>query len=475
MPDRQSAWSLRRRLLSIAAVALLASLAFGGMAMYWASSIEEDQMMDARLEHLGATVLAFVEEEIEEELLEIREGVHSMPLNLKTRPSVALLYRFQVWTRHGSLLMRSHEAPADRPLTPLEHFGFNTVRLQGEQYRTFAVPTDNREFVVQVAENIEERWTQTATITLYYVGFLLIPLSLVFGTTWIWLRRSLRSIDDLAHQLGERRPLDMTPVAIEQPPRELLPILKAVDALFERVAHALSVERGFTAVAAHEMRTPLAGLRAHAQLATKASTPDDLRQALDSMMIGADRAAHLIDQLLDLARIETMPKDAESQFETIDLSDLYQQIMEDLGQRGARKGLEFAARLPVHLMVGHRFAVQVLIRNLLANAIAYTPDGGRVELSARRDGTNLVLSVDDSGPGIATAQREKALQRFNRLGRTQAGGVGLGLSIVHSVAELHRAALSLGESPLGGLRVEVNFPQPTVFASDASPQDPSAG
>lgn len=460
MPERLSEWSLRGRLLWIAAIALLASLAFGGLAMYWAASIEEDQMMDARLEHLGATVLAFVEEEIEEELEEIREGKHTMPLNLKTRPSVALLYRFQVWTRHGSLLMRSHEAPSDQPLMPLTKFGFDTLRLQGEQYRTFAVPTNNREFVVQVAENIEERWAQTASATLYYVGFLLIPLSLVFGATWVWLRRSLLSIDTLAAQLSERKPLDLAPVTVERPPRELLPILKAVDALLTRVGHALSVERGFTAVAAHEMRTPLAGLRAHAQLATKAGSDHELRQALDSLMVGADRASHLIDQLLDLARVETTPKDAASQLEPIELSDVYQDLMADIGPRGVKKEIVFAARFGVERLVAHRFALQVLMRNLLANAIAYTPPRGRVEVSTRREGDAVIISVDDSGPGIRAEQRELALQRFNRLGRTQAGGVGLGLSIVHSVAELHGAALLLADSPLGGLRVEVAFPQP---------------
>jgi signal transduction histidine kinase len=463
MVERASGWSLRQRVLWIAAAALLASLLFGGVAMYSAASIEGDQMMDASLEHLGASMLVFVEHELEAELAEVAAGRRKLPLNLTTRPSAALLYRFQVWTRHGTLLMRSYEAPSDTPLMSLSHLGFDTVHIGDEQYRSFALPTKNHEYVIQVAENVDERMAQTAKITAYYVAFLVVPVMLVFGTTLLWLRRSLRSVDSLADQLGQRRVLDNAPVDVANPPRELLPILASIDGLIERVGHALSVERGFTSVAAHEMRTPLAGIRAHAQLATKAAGPQELGQALDSLMIGADRASHLIDQLLDLARVDTVPKDAESIFQPVDLADAYQSVMQELGPRASQKDLRITARFSGAEIVGHRFAVYVLLRNLIANAIAYTPEGGRVDVSVNHQGASTSLMVDDSGPGIKPQDRERALERFNRLGRNVADGVGLGLSIVHSVAVLHRAALTLGESPLGGLRVTVEFASAATF------------
>jgi len=457
MTEPTRTWSLRRRLVTIASAALLASVLFGGLAMYTAASIEGDQMMDASLETLGSSLLVILEEEIEEEMAEVSAGLHSLPLKLSTRPSAALLYRYQVWTRHGTLLMHSYEAPADRPLMPLTRLGFDTVRIGGEEYRSFALPTKDHEYVVQIAENVDERWTQTTRLTAYYVSLLLLPLALVFGGTLLWLRRSLRAVDSLAGQLGERRALDTTPVKVADPPRELLPILKSIDALISRVAHALSVERGFTAVAAHEMRTPLAGLRAHAQLATKAGSEQELKEALDSVMVGADRASHLIDQLLDLARVDTMPKDSEALLGPVDLSDVYQGVMQELGPRAERKRIEFTARFPSGEVLGHQFAVHVMLRNLIANAISYTPEGGQVAVSAQRDGEWVVLTVDDSGPGIRPQDRERALERFNRLGRTQSDGVGLGLAIVHSVAALHQAALMLADSPLGGLRVQVRF------------------
>jgi signal transduction histidine kinase len=465
--ERISTWSLRFRLLLIALCALFASLLFGGVVMYWAASVQEDQMLDARLELLGATVLSFVEEE-----LGVLDKADPAPtLALKTRPTAALLYRYQVWSLGGALLLRSHEAPADRPLMPLTRLGFDRVQIDGEEYRTFSLPTRNKAYVIQVAENTGERWTQTALVTFYYVGFLLVPLGLVFMASWLMMRRSLRSIDAMAGQLRHRNPLDLTPVEVADPPRELLPILRAVDTLFARVGHALSVERRFTSVAAHEMRTPLAGLRAHAQLASSATSSEDLQDSLKSLMQGADRAAHLLDQLLDLARIETLAEDASERHESIDLSDVYQDLMRELGPRAAARGLSFGARFPAPTLSGHRFALSLLLRNLVANAIHYTPSGGRIEVSTAPHDGGVQLCVDDSGPGIPAHERERAFERFNRLGQTQVQGVGLGLSIVLSVVHLHGAQLRLLDSPLGGLRVQVLFacgPAPTSVSPAAA-------
>jgi signal transduction histidine kinase len=455
MMDRVYTWSLRWRMGLIAGFAMLASLTFGGLAIYWAASIQENQMLDSRLEHLGATVLSFVEEELNEEDPSGAMKYH----NLKTRPTAALLYRYQVWSRDGALLMRTHEAPSDAPLMSLSRLGFDTVELKGDEYRVFSLPTKDRKFVIQVAENIDERWSQTGLMTSYYVGFLLIPFGLVFGATWLLLRRSLGSIDTMASQLRHRNPLDLTPLRLDAPPKELMPILGSIDTLFLRVGHALSVERRFTSVAAHEMRTPLAGLRAWAQLASSARNDDELQDALQSLRTGVDRASHMLDQLLDLARIEGLPTDHGFPGEAVDVADAYQTVMQDLGPRVAVKAVSLVARFPAGSLAGHGFAFSVLLRNLIANAILYSPEGGRVEVQTRAQGDDIVLSVDDAGPGILLADRERAFERFNRLGQTQtqSEGVGLGLSIVLSVVELHGAKIQLLDSPLGGLRVEVLF------------------
>ena len=463
MIDRSYGWSLRWRFALIATFAMLASLSSGGVAIYWADSIEENQMLDARLEHLGATVLTFVEEELNE------TGAGAMKYhNLKTRPTAALLYRYQVWARDGAMLLRSYEAPSHLPFMPLHQLGFDTVELRGEQYRVFSLPTKDQKFVIQVAENIEERWSQTGLMAAYYVGFLLIPFGLVYGVTWVLLRRSLRSIDTMADQLRHRNPLDLTPLRLNLPPQELKPILGSIDTLFSRVGQALSAERRFTSVAAHEMRTPLAGLRAQAQLASSARNEDELQDALRSMRLGVDRASHMLDQLLDLARIEGLPLDNAIHLERVNIADVYERVLHDLGPRVVAKQISFSARFLVEELLVHGFAFSVLLRNLIANAILYSPVGGRVEVSTTTEGDLVALTVDDAGPGIRMADRERAFKRFNRLGQTQTEGVGLGLSIVLSVVELHGARIRLLDSPLGGLGVEVLF-LTTSRAAETSP------
>ena len=442
-------------------MALTASMVFGGLAMYWAATIEQNQMLDSRLEHLGAIVLSFVEEELEEELREVNDGIHTLPLQMKTRPSATLLYRYQVWTRHGTMVMKSHEASSVDPLMPLTRFGYGTATIDGEEHRTFALPTRNGEMIVQVAENDAERWSQTGTITAYYMGFLLVPLGLVMAVTWLMFRHSLRSIDSMADQLRGRSSNDLTPVTVEEPPRELLPILEAVDTFFARMGAALSVERRFTSVAAHELRTPLTGLRAHAQLAKTAQTPQDLSEALSAVMVGVDRASYLLEQLLDLARIEGLEHQLAESHHAVDLSEVYRSVMADLGSSASARELVFEAEFQAKDIVCAEFGLHLLLANLLGNAVRHTPPGGHIAVRSVHVDHGVVLTIDDSGPGIPAAARQQAFERFNRLGNTDAGGVGLGLSIVRSVVQAQRATIELLDSPLGGLRVQVWFPSPS--------------
>ncbi len=465
MTDRTSTWSLRHRVTLIASLAIAASLVFGGLALYWSARLEEGQLLDARLEQLGETVLAFVEEERQEPNSAAAMGYH----NLRTRPTASLLYRYQVWSAEGELLLRSYQADAKSPLMPLTHLGFETVRVNGEEYRAFSVPTKDRKILIQVAENINERGSEIAAITVYYVGFLLIPLGLVFGVTWLLLRRSMRSIDSMADQLRHRNPLDLTPLQLDSPPRELLPTLGAIDTLFSRVGHALSAERRFTSVAAHELRTPLAGLRAQAQLAATSRDAEELQEALQALQVGVDRASHTIEQLLDLAHIEAQPSRHELPLERVVLADLFDRVMDDLRPRAEKKQIRCSAIFQAEAVEGHGFALFVMLRNLLANAVLYSPVGGQVAVRSEWRGDAVLLLVDDAGPGIPAPDRERAFERFNRLGQTKTEGVGLGLAIVLSVVELHGARITLAESPLGGLRVQIEF-QPASHAPLGAPE-----
>ena len=431
---------------------MTSSLVCGGFAMYWAALIEDDQRLDARLEQLGSTVLAFAEHGLPVDSEEEIAGAG----HLQTRSTAALLYRFQVWSSDGQLLMRSHEAPSDQPLMSRGRYGYDTVRIGDEEYRTFALPSRDRRLVVQVAESIDERASELGAITTYYVAVLLIPFGLLFLATWLLLRRSLASIQAIALQLSHRNPLDVTRLTVESPPEEMMPILKSLDAMFVRIGHAISVERRFTSLAAHELRTPLAGLRAHAQLAATARNAEDARDALRSVILGVDRAARLLNQLLDVARIESVTKEGELQ--SVDVDAVYREALDDLQASAAQKDVSISARFGVAQIEGLRLGLFLILHNLLANAILYCPPRGTVCVSTAPESDGRVsLVVDDSGPGIPVHDRERAFERFNRLGRTHCDGVGLGLSIVLMAVELHGAQISLHDSPLGGLRSRILF------------------
>ncbi len=447
-------WSLRTRLLLIAAVASLATLLAGGGAMYWAAAKEDQRLLDSRLEDLARTVLSFSEHEITEILGEGRTEM----MHTETAATLGSRYRYQIWSRHGTLLLHSYEASKTEPMQPLRQTGFSTRRIEDEEFRVYAMEGNGGEMVIQVAECLDERESAIGVVSAYFLAFLLLPISLIFALTWWMLRRSLRSIDASAAQLSARSPIDLTPVVAENPPLELQPMISSINALFERINRTLSLERGFTAVAAHELRTPLAGLRAQAQIAATASSPEELAQALAMVMSGVDRASHLLDQLLDLARMESAATEAERHRKSVDVARLYETVLGDLGNLVDRRGLKLEVDFMEPRIVAMELGMLLLLRNLLGNAIRYTPAGGRVLVSTHREGAEIALTVDDSGPGIPAGSRHRVFERFERLDARGGDGVGLGMSIVQSVVVAHQAIIRLLESPLGGLRVQVRFP-----------------
>ena len=447
-------WSLRTRLLVIAALASLTTLLAGGAAMYWAAQREDARLLDSRLEDLARTVLSFAEHEITEILGEGRTEL----MHTETAATLGSRYRYQIWTRHGNMLLHSYKASPSVPMMPLRHLGFGTVAIDGDDFRVFAMEGNGGEMVIQVGECLDERESAIGIVSLYFIGFLLLPFGIVFAITWWLLRRSLRSIDASAAQLSRRSPIDLTPVVAENPPVELKPMISSINALFERINKTLSLERGFTAVAAHELRTPLAGLRAHAQIAATARSPEELAESLAAVMVGVDRAAHLLDQLLDLARMESVASDADRLRQSVDIAKVYESVVGDLGSLASRRGLRIESDFMEERIVAMELGMLLLLRNLLGNAIRYTPTGGRVNVSTRREGAAITLTVDDSGPGSPLESRERVFERFDRLGAIGDEGVGLGMSIVQSVVVAHQAMIRLLESPLGGLRVQVHFP-----------------
>ncbi len=279
---------------------------------------------------------------------------------------------------------------------------------------------------------------------------------------WLAVGVGLAPLGRFAGEVERRAPDNLAPLALARVPREVLPLQQALNALFARLRQSRELERRFTADAAHELRTPLAAIRTQAEVALNADDGAQARRALANVVGGAERATRLVEQLLTLARLD--PQTALERPQPIGLRALAHDAVAAQAPFAARRNIDLGL-LPgeertVH---GDPLLLAVLLRNLVDNAVRYTPPGGRVDLAveeahAARGGYPL-LRVTDSGPGIAPAAREQAFERFHRGSDRREEGSGLGLSIVRRIAELHRATLTLDEGPGGrGLTVRVGFP-----------------
>jgi signal transduction histidine kinase len=376
-------------------------------------------------------------------------------------------YQYQIWDKKGKLLLRSHNASDARAIAPLSQLGYGNHRWEMKDYRTYSMVGPLGQFRIQVAENMQERSTVVGTLSGYFIVFLLASVALVSLMAWLLLRSAMRSIDESAAQLLSRTPDDLTKVNIKNPPAELVPMIASINKLLARIEHTLSQERGFTATAAHELRTPLAALRLQAQVASRAKNEHDRNQALTALMECVDRASYLLDQLLALARLDDLLT-KPSQLKPIAVQRLFDQMMLDIGPQAALKDIRFRTQFVAPNIHAIESALSMLLRNLISNAVRYTPKGGSIMVSTAEVPEGVTVTVEDSGPGIAREERERVFERFYRLkhGRTtSADGVGLGLTIVRSVTLAHKATISLNDSPLGGLQVSITFPR---ASSDAS-------
>ena len=230
-----------------------------------------------------------------------------------------------------------------------------------------------------------------------------------------------------------------------------------VEVTLRAVRRSLEFERGLSALAAHEIRGPLAAVHAHAQLAAHARSPHDIHDSLGAIMQGVDRALGLCSQLLDLSRTTGGVDGPGLEAGPLSMQAVHDKLMSDLGPEAVERELQIRTRFDVPHVNANEVALLLIVRNLLANAIRYTPNGGCIEVGTSAREGMVTLSIDDSGPGIPVEQRLRAFQRFDRLGRTEPQGVGLGLSIVQALALNQGAVVDLLDSPLGGLRVEVRF------------------
>lgn len=438
--------SLRRRLLAVllgvTATTWIAVTAYG----YLEAQHEAEELLDAHLAQSAGLLVAQMGEDLDE-------------LDLEHAPAYQRYARrtaFQIWERGKRLRLHSASAP-DVRLSEVEE-GFSEAVHEGVAWRVFSIWDAERRVLVQVADRREYRDDIVQGLAKALLWPLIAGLPLLGVGLWFGIGRGLRPLSDLRQQLAQRGPGDLAALSGQAAPEEVQPLVAELNRLFTRISETLERERRLTSDAAHELRTPLAVLSTQAQLARSTSSEALRNEALDGLVAGAERAARLAEQMLTLARIESGQTGGARA--SVDLREVARHALAEAAPAALAKGIDVAFEDTGAVRVqGYAGLLGVLARNLVDNAVRYTPAGGQVRVAVSAAGSHARLEVSDNGPGVPAEEVARLGERFHRLAAAGEQGSGLGLSIVRRIAELHGGTVRFGAGPgASGLAVVVEFP-----------------
>jgi two-component system OmpR family sensor kinase len=359
----------------------------------------------------------------------------------------------QAWDHDGRPVHITQTAPA-LPLT--QPLGYSVVSFHGDRWRVYTDIVSS--YHVQVSQPIAIRQRVAAHMALRIVPPLLLLLPAMALLIWVVVGRAIQPLERLTQAVRGRTPTALQPLEAEGLPPELHPIVVALNGLLEKVERAIAAQRNFVADAAHELRSPLTALKLQLQLAERAADETTRKSAFRKLHERLDRAAHLVQQLLTLARQEQNV--ASSARTDCDLLKVARQAVADHAIYADSRHIDLgvapgASAARVH---ARPEALAVMLSNLVDNALRYTQVGGQVDVSVGIDGDSAYLAVADNGPGVPDAHRERLFDRFYRPDGNEVWGCGLGLSIVKSIADAHQARLALRANGSSGLVVTVLFP-----------------
>lgn len=440
--------SLQGRLLVLVTGVVLTVWSIAAVLSWLDTRREIDRLLDSHLAQAAALlVMQSAQTRDDDEALDA-------PVLHPYAPKVV----FQIF-HEGRLGLHSANAPG----LPMVRLGrertstFRTVTIDGRAWRVFAAPGLQRDVDVYVGERIDSRTSILLAVMHSAFWPLAGALPLLAFATWWAVRRGVWPLRDLERILARRDPRALDRVEMTRAPQEMQPMLDALNRLFDRIRAVLDAERRFTADAAHELRTPIAAIKAQAQVAMAETNPGLRQRALAGVLEGCDRAAHLADQLLLLSRLDT---GVSAERTMVDLAELARRVIAEIAPRSIGKSQHPAFDASGACIVsGNAALLESLIRNLVDNAVRYSPARARIAVSLSREDERVVLTVQDSGPGLAPHELQRLGERFFRAHADTQPGSGLGWSIVRRIASAHGAELDVSRSQtLGGLLVEVSFP-----------------
>ena len=433
---RVGRWSLRTRLIVLLLVATAGLWSLASYSVYREAEQESRELFDDSLRETAYLLLTVVQHEMAEH----GAGYTTQMINSADIPGVHYL-RFQIWDRSGTLVYRSQDAP-QHALVQAAGMGYAWADGGSESLRTFVAWNATRDLQIQIAEPLSHRReiTQRTLWRLALFAALFLPLSIFF--IWWIISRSFAPIQWTSEAVAERTGQQLGDVDMGNVPREIAPLIVAFNRLLGRIRETLDHERRFTADAAHELRTPLAAIRAHAQVLQAARSANEASEAAHDIIVGVDRSRRLIDQLLALARLDKDQLEP-SERQMVDLSLLVQQQVSEHRSLAERQHIAFTAEVQPAIVGGYAEQLNILLRNLIDNALRYTPAGGRVQVSCGMSDQGAFMAVRDDGVGIPPEERQRIFERFYRISGSQSFGSGLGLSIVQQLVARHGAQISI--------------------------------
>lgn len=369
-------------------------------------------------------------------------------------------FLYQVVTGEGKVILQAG-ATGTQPLAPLEEgvYRFNHGQYRWQGYVKHA--TDLPYWII-VAERDDVRFMLADAVIVDIIKPILAGLAAIMLLVWLIVRSGFKPIEALAFAIHEKSASDLSLITLDQMPEELVPISNSVNDLFRRLTTSFEREKRFTADAAHEMRNPITALKIHIdnlleELPEKSESILKIKHAID-------RLSNLVEQMLVLHRMS--PDQYLASFSDIDLVLVAREVITELYDDIARRSQHIELEGESCSLNADLFGMEILMKNLIDNASKYTPNDGRIHIRIARttqgERNGALLLVEDSGPGIPSAEKTQVFNRFYRVGGDRhasgSAGSGLGLSIVNHIVELHHASIALKSSALGGLAVEIFFP-----------------
>ena len=451
--------SLRWRLLRLVTVATVLVWILAGVLSYRQAERELRELLDAQMDKTARMLLAQAQFD-ERQLSSLFVNMTALRGPHVHRDELPV--EFRIVRTNGTLLVSSKNAP---PMgdAAVPTSGFAEPLIDARSWRSLVVSTASGDYRIQVLQSMRQRDHLVLEIASQAVIPLFVLFPLLMALIYISVRRGLEPLDQLAGDVATRSLDNLAEVTGHAVPLEARPLVEAINDLLGRLARTLENERRFTADAAHELRTPLAVVKVQAQVALGSTLISDREHALRQVVAGTDRATHLVEQLLRMARLDPLTQLPDAH--PVDLAEVARQVVTRMYEASpdlaCRIQLE-AADAPLRLNADAELLAAAL-RNLLDNALRYTPAGSPVQLMAGLDQNDLVLSVSDAGDGVPAEDLPRLTERFYRAGGandssgTSVAGSGLGLAIVQRIAQLHGARLELVNGPRGGFEARLRW------------------